>query len=160
MAFEDHIFKILEIEGGFVDDPRDPGGATNFGICARSYPGVTIEDLTKEQATELYRRDFWNVIKGEELEAISARLACVLLDTAIHSGPMRAGRLLQVTLRSLGHDLAIDGVIGPRTLAAAQASDQQKLVAHCLAERAVFMSRLGSWQRYRRGWMRRLFLLE
>ncbi len=46
-------------EGGFVDDPEDPGGMTKYGICARSYPAVDIRNLTRDDAVAIYFRDFW-----------------------------------------------------------------------------------------------------
>jgi lysozyme family protein len=57
--FENAIGRVLENEGGYCNDPDDPGGETNFGICKRSYPNLDIKNLTKDDAIAVYRRDFW-----------------------------------------------------------------------------------------------------
>jgi len=57
--FDQAIPQVLANEGGYVNDPKDPGGETNFGISKRTYPNVDIKNLTKEQAEAIYRRDFW-----------------------------------------------------------------------------------------------------
>lgn len=60
---------ILAEEGGLVNHPRDPGKLTNFGISQRGYPDLDIAHLTREQAIAIYRRDYWNPIKGDDLPA-------------------------------------------------------------------------------------------
>jgi lysozyme family protein len=78
---------VFKWEGGYVNDPNDPGGETNFGISKRSYPNVDIKNLTRQAAQEIYQRDYWNRISGDNLDP---SLACAALDTAINMGVSRA----------------------------------------------------------------------
>jgi lysozyme family protein len=70
---------VLRNEGGYVDDPSDSGGETNFGISKRSYPNVDIKNLTVEEASFFYRRDFWK-FDGINDQAVATKLldSCVL----------------------------------------------------------------------------------
>ena len=65
--FEKAVEFVLRMEGGYVNDPKDPGGETNFGIAKKSYPGVDIKNLTEEQAEEIYKRDYWEKYNIGEL---------------------------------------------------------------------------------------------
>ena len=58
--FDEIIEVVLEHEGGYVNDPKDPGGETNFGIAKRSHPDVDIKNLTKESAKEIYKEVYWD----------------------------------------------------------------------------------------------------
>lgn len=58
-SFDEAIPTVLANEGGYVNNPNDPGGETKYGISKRSYPNVDIKNLTVEQAKDIYRRDFW-----------------------------------------------------------------------------------------------------
>ena len=59
-TFDEIIEVVLEHEGGYVNDPHDAGGETNFGIAKRWYPDVDIKNLTKEQAKKIYHQDYWS----------------------------------------------------------------------------------------------------
>jgi len=120
---------VLSYEGGFVDNPADPGGATNWGISARSYPKLDIKNLTKEEAQEIYRCDYWNAVHGDELPG---PLAMVAFDAAVNQGAGTAKRMLQVAL-----DVTTDGIIGPRTIKAAHDRGLDAVV-RLLTERAVW----------------------
>lgn len=148
MSFETSIERILGHEGGFVDNPNDPGRATNWGISQRTYPNLDIKALTREQAVALYRRDFYEPIGGDSLPE---GVAYQLLDTAINSGINTALRMLQ---RAIG--VADDGHIGPVTLAAIKATEPHDLVLRFLAERLDFMTRCSGWPTFSRGWTRRV----
>jgi lysozyme family protein len=116
-------------EGGFSDDPDDRGGATNMGITRGTLSrakaagwvpkDATIQTLTREQAAEIYRRGYWEPIHGDDLPSPVAEM---VFDCAANHGVGGAGRLLQRALNAMGHTipLAVDGVIGPKTLAAVQ----------------------------------------
>jgi lysozyme family protein len=94
LSFAIDMTFIFKWEGGYVNDPSDPGGETNFGISKRSYPNLDIKNLTRQAAQEIYQRDYWNAIKGDTLDG---SLACVALDTAINMGVSRANQFLQQT---------------------------------------------------------------
>ncbi len=81
---------VFKWEGGYVNDPNDPGGETNYGISKRSYPFVDIKNLTKQQAQEIYKKDYWN----PDWEKLGFPLACCMLDTAINMGPRQAKKFL------------------------------------------------------------------
>ena len=66
MRFEDCIDKVLEHEGGYVNDPNDLGGETNFGVSKKAYPDLDIKNLTRDEAKEIYRKDYWERYKIEK----------------------------------------------------------------------------------------------
>lgn len=86
----DRIMKIVfRHEGGYVNDPDDLGGETNFGITARRYPDLDIKNLTKEQAKEIYHRDFWLPMKMERFKD-NINLALNVFDMAVNAGKQYA----------------------------------------------------------------------
>ena len=88
--FEPAVKLVLAHEGGYVNNPDDPGGETNFGISKRSYPDVDVAALTPEGAREIYRRDFWRY------DAIADQaLANCLLDCAVNQGVEAAAKLYE-----------------------------------------------------------------
>ncbi len=145
---------VLAYEGGLVDNPSDPGGLTNFGISARAYPSVDIRGLTKEKAEEIYKRDYWNGVHGDELPG---PLAVAVFDSAVNQGLGTAIRMLQL---SVGVDP--DGVIGPKTVKAAHDAGDRG-VTKFLAARAVryheSMRGIPSLEVFAKNWYYRLFKL-
>jgi lysozyme family protein len=155
---------ILKHEGGFVDHPRDPGGATNHGISLRYMRSqgriwdldgdgdVDRDDVlrvTVEKAGIAYRSWFWADVRADDLPA---GLDLVLFDYAVNSGPARPIRALQ---RRLG--VQADGVFGPATLAAVRGiNDHTGAVLGICAERLAFMKGLSTWDTFGRGWQRRV----
>jgi len=121
--FEKAVRLVLGFEGGVSDRPlsEDPGGLTNLGISTRFLRSIgdprDVRDLTVADAVELYRRHFWNKVKGDDLPE---PLATTVFDHAVNAGPGTAGRLLQTLLNEYGADLAVDGAIGAATLGALQ----------------------------------------
>lgn len=148
VSFEQMMDRLLAHEGGYTFNKNDPGGETNWGISKRSYPNLNIRRLTRPQAVEIYRRDFWRKAKAHDLPPA---VGFQLLDAAVNSGIAQATRWLQ---RAAG--VADDGVIGPITLEAVRKADPNDLVLRFLAERLDFMTRLGSWNSFGKGWARRI----
>lgn len=146
--FERAVEFVLSHEGGLVDDPRDPGGLTKYGISRRSYPDLDIANLTVAEATLIYQRDYWTLCQCDKLPS---PLAVVLFDGAVNQGPSAAIRSLQ---ESLG--VKVDGVIGPATIAAATRCDIKKTLPLLVAERAVRYSKNIKVATFGRGWFRRL----
>ena len=66
-TFDEIIEVTLHHEGGYVHDPKDLGGETNYGIAKRFYPDVDIKNLTKEGAKEIYKKDYWDKNKVDDL---------------------------------------------------------------------------------------------
>jgi lysozyme family protein len=81
-------------EGGYSNDLDDAGGETNFGISKRAYPNEDIKNMTKERATELYVRDYWNACNCGELPY---PLDIVCFDTAVNMGVGRSQAFLDST---------------------------------------------------------------
>lgn len=147
-AFDQLIDRVLTHEGGYVNLVEDPGGETKFGISKRSYPGVDIKNLTRPQAIEIYRTDFWARVQGDQLPRA---FAFQVLDAAVNHGVGNAVRWMQ---RAAG--VADDGVIGPMTLAAVKRCDPADLVLKFNAERLDFYSKLSTFDAFGRGWTRRV----
>jgi hypothetical protein len=90
--FEFLVAIILKHEGGYVNDPSDPGGETNFGISKRAYPNIDIKNLTREQAKEIYKRDYYDRLGVGELSDL--RLAYHYFDMGVNAGVGRAKQLM------------------------------------------------------------------
>ncbi|MDO9499020.1 glycoside hydrolase family 108 protein [Falsiroseomonas sp.] len=153
---------VLRFEGGFVDDPADPGGATNLGISLRyarskgrlldldrdgDVDAADIRLITKEIASDLYRRDFWDAVQGDDLPAA---IAVVAFDAAINCGPARSIRRMQGAVGA-----SQDGVLGPRTRLAISRATPGPVVAEMLAQRFVHHANLPTWRNFGVGWARR-----
>jgi len=151
-TFDTAVTAVLSYEGGYVNDPNDPGGETNWGISKRAYPNLDIRNLTRDRAIEIYRRDYWDSLGCDGFPPL---IAIALFDGAVNQGPVAAVRTLQ---RALG--VSVDGVIGPQTLAAARAANGHALLADFLADRAVEYAGLPTFPRFGQGWMRRLFAVQ
>lgn len=147
-AFDQLIGRVLGAEGGYTNDPADPGGETNWGISKRSYPHLDIRALTREEAVEIYRRDFWQRVHGDEMPPV---LAFHLLDFAVNSG-------VETAIRKLQHELGVadDGIWGPVTKAAAAACNPPVTALMLLAARLDFMRRLKNWPAASAGWAGRI----
>lgn len=148
MSFDTAIERVLSTEGGYVNDPKDPGGETQWGISKRSYPDLDIKALTREQAKEIYRRDFWDPVAGNGLHE---DIAFQVLDFAVNSGGPVAIQYLQ---RAAG--VADDGHIGPHTIEVVNAQPMAQLIFIYLALRLDYMTRLKNWPDAGRGWARRI----
>ena len=146
--FDYFIERVLTHEGGYVNDPRDPGQETRWGISKRAYPQVDIRNLTRAQAVDIYRRDFWQRVRGDELPR---EFAFQALDAAVNHGIGNAVRWMQ---RAAG--VADDGVIGPVTLAAVQRAQAADLVLRFNAERLRFYAKLTTFSVFGRGWVNRV----
>ena len=113
--FDDIIEVVLEHEGGYVNDPDDPGGETNFGIAKRSHPDVDIANLTKDGAKEIYKEHYWDRNKVEDL---SEELRHIYFDMCVNQGRGRAVKIMQRAANARGAGLKVDGGMGPITIAA------------------------------------------
>lgn len=150
------IRRILKHEGGFVHHAQDPGGATNKGVTIATYrryikPNGTIADLkalTTDQAVKVYRYQYWNAVRGDDLPA---GLDYAVADFAVNSGPSRAIKYLQNVL-----SVKADGVMGPVTIAAAQKARPIIAINLLCDDRLAFLKRLRTWGAFGRGWQRRV----
>ncbi len=158
---------VFEHEGGYVDHPADPGGATNMGVTlatlsawrGRPVGKVDVRALTADEATAIYRRQYWTPVRGDDLPA---GVDYAVFDFAIHSGVRRASEYLQ---RAVGAEA--DGLIGVETLAAVRAVEAGAVVAALCAARLRFLKRIRNrqtgarlWTHFGKGWQRRVEAVE
>lgn len=119
---------IIDREGGYVNDPADSGGETNYGITmkvARSHGYFgSMKDMPKEVAFDIYAEKYWHTVKGDDLAALSESICEEVVDTCVNMGSNRATIFLQRSLNVLNSnetyysDLVVDGVFGNMTIAA------------------------------------------
>jgi lysozyme family protein len=157
--FEDALKLVLIHEGGYVDHPRDPGGATNKGVTLAVFQRFfgadrSKEDLraiTDEQIQEVYKSGYWDKCKCDDLPA---GVDYVVFDQAVNSGPGRSAKWLQAAIGT-----TVDGGIGPQTVAAARNAAPDATVNTMCDERLTFMQNIrgGSlWETFGLGWQRRV----
>jgi hypothetical protein len=170
-TFEEIIEVVLAHEGGFVNDPDDRGGATNWGVTQAvwedfmedEFTSDDVREFTREQAIELYREEFWKPSQAEKLEE---EIREVYFDMCVNHGQRNAVKILQTAVNAKGGSLEVDGGIGPNTINASSGlslSDVQ-------IERSGFYWNLvfvGSFygkrnrqEKFIRGWIRRCFNLK
>lgn len=149
--FDQAFVDLLGHEGGYSNNPADPGGETNWGVTVavareNGYIGA-MKDMDVSVAKTIYAKKYWL----PEFDQLSYPVAFQIFDAAVNSGVGQAVRWLQ---RSVG--TADDGKIGPVTLAAALVIDPLKLVLLFNAERLMFMTNLSTWGSFSKGWARRV----
>lgn len=148
MTFDEAFARLMLHEGGDVDHPDDPGGATRYGISQRAYPDEDIAAVTIERAKALYLRDYW---RPAGCERVPEALRFDLFDAAVNSGIGTATRWLQ---RAVG--VRQDGVIGPVTLDALRVADPSIVRARMAGARLERLASLPTWPAFGRGWARRI----
>lgn len=154
--FDSSFAKVLRHEGGFVAHPADPGGMTNLGVTKqvweewvrRPVTEQVMRNLTPDKVKPLYRRKYWDKVSGDVLPV---GVDYCVFDAAVHSGPGRAVKWLQQILGQTQ-----DGVVGPKTLAAANSANSVDLIAKYTATRLTFLQALPTWAVFGRGWNRRI----
>lgn len=148
MNFDKAFELVVGVEGGYVNDPRDPGGETKYGISKRSYPNFDIQRLTIDKAKDIYLNDYWKVCKCDSLPW---PLSAFVFDSAVNQGTDPAIRMLQRAL-----DVKDDGIIGKITLGVAQTSTLWHW-ARYLTYRAQRYNQNLNANHFGEGWLIRLF---
>lgn len=154
------LTEIFPFEGGYVDHPRDPGGATNMGITfavLKAWRGTAItkqdvKNLTKAEAADIYAKRYWKPLRGDDLP-IGPDL--VILDFGINSGISRSAKYTQAIVGETQ-----DGQIGPETLAALSRMDRRQFIKTLCARRLSFVQGLRIWETFGKGWSRRIAHME
>lgn len=156
--FDRSLNKVLVSEGGYVNDPRDPGGATNKGITQRTYdayrdrlelPRQPVKNISSQEVAAIYRASYWYEIKGDQLPS---GVNYVVFDGAVHSGVAQSIKWLQRAL-----NVVVDGQIGPVTIAAANAFVNDDLLVDGICNRRLgFLKALKTWKTYGKGWSSRV----
>lgn len=160
LTFTAIVGLIFGAEGGYDVTPSDPGNwtggvagagtlrGTKYGISAASYPTLDVAGLTLDQATAIYRADYWARIAGDDLPG---QVALLIFDAAVNQGVGAAARALQASA-----GVAVDGVVGPQTIAAVrQYADVPGLLAEITARRAQLYAGTARFNLFGLGWMRR-----
>ena len=149
MSF-DRAFQItVGVEGGYVNDPADPGGETKYGISHRAYPDIGIKALTLDQAKAIYQRDYW---QAASCDRMPERIGHLVFDCAVHHGVKTAIKLLQRALR-----VADDGEFGPVTRGQLLARDTNETADLLMAQRMLYLMTCSAWPTYKLGWAKRCF---
>lgn len=147
-AFDTAFDRLLGHEGGYVNHPKDPGGETNWGISKRSYPGVDIKNLTREQAAQIYLRDFWQPL-GDAPAAVKFQA----FDFAVNSGIQTAIRKLQAAI-----GVADDGHWGAISAAKLASMEVNDVLLRYMAQRLRFWVKCSAWPTMGAGWVNRAAL--
>jgi lysozyme family protein len=162
--FEIAMSFVLPHEGGYSNDPNDPGGETKYGISKRAFPNLDIANLTEAQARDIYRQKYWDKLW---LGQVPPAVALVVMDTAVNTGLPTASLLLQKAFNALALDqpLQEDGWLGPLTRTALQMLAMRNptavrlLARETLVLRAGFYAGLAKQKRFvpdLRGWIVRV----
>jgi lysozyme family protein len=158
--FRPSLSLVLAHEGGFVNHPKDPGGATNQGVTQRVYDAYrryrglkpqTVKNITPTEVSDIYLKSYWKLIRGDSLPC---GLDYAVFDFAVNSGVSRAVRYLQ---RLVG--VYDDGAIGMITLDAIEAVirvDEEAVIAQYCANRMAFLCSLNTFPTFGLGWTRRV----
>lgn len=155
--FDECLPLVLVHEGGYVNHPKDPGGATNKGITQRTYdawckrqgyPHASVKNITDAEVAAIYKAQYWDKVSADDLPV---GVDYAAFDFAVNSGPSRSAKFLQ---RSLG--VEDDGIIGAQTLAAAQDADPTRVISEVCDNRLAWLKRLKHWPTFGKGWSRRV----
>ncbi|CDX21490.1 conserved hypothetical protein [Mesorhizobium plurifarium] len=147
---------VFKSEGGWSDNPADPGGATMKGVTLTNFRRYVKADATKaelrkitdEQVATVYRRFYWDAVACAELPD---GIDYAVFDFAVNSGPGRAAKYLQGVL-----GVGQDGRIGPATLAAARVKPAGVVIDALCDARLAFLEKLPTWPSFGRGWSARV----
>lgn len=153
--FDKCLEMVLKHEGGFVNHPKDPGGATNMGVTLATYEqwvgrSVSIEEMKNlafQDVAPIYKKNYWDKVRGDDLPS---GVDWSVFDWAVNSGPGRAAKALQKIVM-----VGQDGAIGPITLAAVHNHDAKEVIEAMYHSRQRFYENLSTFETFGRGWTRR-----
>jgi len=167
LAFDAALAVVLEHEGGLVDNPRDPGGVTKWGVSLRTLRALgdadfdldgdgdldadDVRGLTRADAGAFYRKHFWDRHRYGDLGDLY--VAGKTFDLAVNMGPGAAHLCLQRALRAVWFPVVEDGVLGPKTRVAADAANGRLLLPALKSEAAGYYRLLVALKPERREWL-------
>lgn len=150
--------KVLVHEGGWSNHPDDPGGATMKGVTQAVYdewrvknkkPKQSVKFISTPELNAIYRQNYWDKVKGDDLPP---GISYVVFDGAVNSGPSRSVKWLQ---KALG--VNDDGIIGPKTIAAAKDYPNKDMLVDRICDRRLsFLQGLSTWPTFGKGWSSRV----
>jgi lysozyme family protein len=151
-TFEEIIEKVLEHEGGYVNDPKDLGGETKYGITKRFYPKIDIKNLTIEQAKEIYKKDYWD---RNRVETLPQNLWHIFFDMCVNMGRRTAVKVLQRAANNKGRDIDVDGGLGPATIKALKGVELDRVRAFRVKYYVDLITAKPEQEKFFLGWFRR-----
>jgi lysozyme family protein len=154
--FEKSLAELLKHEGGFVNHPSDPGGATNLGVTQavwedwidRTVTEENMKALTPAKVAPLYKELYWDRVKADKLPS---GVDYLVFDAAVNSGVSRAAKWLQTTVGAVA-----DGAIGEQTLKQVLLTNSQMIIDKYSATRLEFLKGRSTWPTFGKGWERRV----
>lgn len=154
--FQKKLDLVLRWEGGYVNHPKDPGGATNLGVTQKTLSSwlgrpasiAEVKALTPVKVSPIYKKQYWDKVAGDDLPE---GLDYAVFDYAVNSGPSKAIKDLQKVL-----GVAADGIIGINTLRAVEGRNPADLIVKLCDLRMAFLRRLKTWKTFGKGWERRV----
>jgi len=153
LSFESIVQVVLKHEGGYVNDPDDSGGETNFGISKRAFPDLDIKNLTKEDAVKIYHDKYW---KPSKVEMLPERLWATYFDMAVNMGKKRACEILQKACNHKRNvNIKVDGRLGRNTAASAKKLEPERLQSFRVKYYAELINRKPKLEKYWFGWYKR-----
>lgn len=149
-SFDDAFAALIGNEGGYSNNPADPGGETMWGVTARvarahGYAGP-MRQLPKETAKEIFRTVYWDPLHLDEFDP---RVAFQLADANFNGGQT-------VRWAQAASGAAVDGRMGPATIAALKVVDPHTFVLSFLSQRMLYLTNLATWSSFGKGWTRRI----
>lgn len=156
-SFDEALKRVLVHEGGYVNHPKDPGGATNKGVTQRVYDGwrdrlklprQSVRYIKDQEVSDIYRRQYWDAIRGDDLPR---GFDYSTFDAAVNSGVSQGAKWLQ---RALG--VTADGQIGEATLEAARKANGAAVINKANDLRLAMLRGLKTWGTFGKGWERRV----
>lgn len=157
--FKESLRLVLKHEGGYVDHPKDPGGATNLGVTIGTLSGwlgrpatkAEVRKLTPDSVAPIYRKQYWDRVWGDDLPK---GLDYAVFDFAVNSGPAKAVKSLQAALGMSKSEQ--DGIMGLNTMRRAQQSNVDSIIVKLCDGRLAWLKRLKTWSTFGKGWSSRV----
>ena len=154
--FQKSLALMLKSEGGFSNDPHDPGGMTNLGVtrCAweayvqRQVDEAEMRGLTPEIVAPFYKARYWDACKCDQLPL---GIDYSVFDFTVNAGVSRASKTMQMALGT-----AADGIVGPATLGVANNADPDEFLEKFSAAKEQFYRNLPTFEHFGKGWLRRV----
>ena len=165
--FNTAFINLIGLEGGYVNDPYDPGGETKFGISKRAYPDEDIKNMTAERAKEIYYNDWWKALRLDQIDAYL--LQEEIFELAVNVGKSRGVKIVQRALNYLGDShIRVDGILGNQTIQAInnwsdkdQEADLHNAINGCqFAWYLTITEAKPSLRRFSRGWLKRIYMVQ
>jgi lysozyme family protein len=154
--FQKSLALVLAHEGGFSNNPHDPGGMTNLGVTRRAWESYVqrqvdeaeMRGLTPEIVAPFYKARYWNPCK---CDLLPLGIDYAVFDFAVNASVSRASKTMQAALGT-----AADGIVGPATIGVATNADPDHFLEKFSAAKEQFYRGLSTFDHFGKGWLRRV----